>query len=430
MVNPQERRSLIDLAGPLIPLESLDLGASIASAASCAVAPGASTPRISSQEDVQDDHPSSQKEAADSDLQVLERAFGTNALVGLKNDVLTRHCIMSGNIPLELSAAAEGEVLESDGSAGAVCGGGTKLLALAFAAEQTAREFLKSDPALSTTLVTRLNQILIVWLQPSNQLPPTTRLEVAHIISNGIVPVYSGSILKACSIFQAGKPVQVDLGKLVFPHGLADFFEEGLRREQFGPPLVPNGTGGETVNAAYWADLISKATNVRFSVSREVFVQNNKNEPERVFAKSELYSLVVAVLRQRQASAQIPAKEFRPGRIKAIVEEIRMSCVLNEPTEDEAFLQFVQTSLERRDGVALVKAEAARACREFFKSAGFGRFAKMAENKLRHKLSSLIDNELGIGESHDDGRVFYNLTLRSAGQRPETPSNGPGAANA
>jgi len=83
-----------------------------------------------------------------------------------------------------------------------------------------AREFLKNNPLLSGTLVTRLEKTVIVWLKPLNDLPPDGIAEDVKILSSGVVPVYAGASLVECSVWQPGRPLEVDLDTLVLTGGL------------------------------------------------------------------------------------------------------------------------------------------------------------------------------------------------------------------
>ena len=68
--------------------------------------------------------------------------------------------------------------------------------------------------------------------------------------------------------------------------------------------------------------------------------------------------------------------------------------------------------MERRAGAILAKNDVAIACRNFFKRHGLTPYSDIAENKLRHALQQVIATHFGIGESHDQGRVFRGLVLR------------------
>src|SRR6266403_2277916 len=358
--------------------------------------------------------PSSTQSAPSATMPSLQDAFGPDVLVPLREGVLSHASVMFGVLPLNNTFQAE------DGEAsrvyGVVCGGKPGLLALAFGSEETAGVFLRNNQVLGGTLATRLQQTVIIWLRPQNQLPPSVEVNNVRIISEGIVPVYEDEGAGVCSVFQNGKPLCLDLGTLSFPEGLRQFFVGWVVQEQFGPPLLQLSRRRKVLNEAYWAAGISKLTGLQYETTEEVFrVRDPKTQKDVILGAAAVFTLVARLLKE----GGVPPGEFRRARIEAVVETVKVLCAVSTPTFAEEIMKFVHTRLEVLPAAALNKNLAATACRKFLQD----RF-KVSENKLRHAMSQAIQKHFGIGESHDQGRVFYGLALPSAGVGT-VPSPGP-----
>jgi hypothetical protein len=342
-------------------------------------------------------------------LQELDSAFGIGALVPLKKDLFGRGELVFGSLPLSHHLVAEARVLTPSSPAGVFCGGGTKAVAFAFAWEEMAREFLKTNPILSGTLVTRLQTMVFVWLRPLDGSPPNAKTQDVQIISEGVVPVYAGESLLDCSVLQPGRPLEVDLDTLVVTGSLQELLADWSVRRQFGPPMVRVSARRMKLNEFYWAIRISKATGIEFNLGTGTFVARDPQTQAEQGLESSIVSKTIAAVLQH---TEVPAYERKPLRIKAILDAMKLLCVRSGITASEAYLKFVESCLERRVGALLAKKDAATACRKFFKANGLRPYSEMAENKLRHALQQVILKHFGIGESHDRGRVFRGLALR------------------
>jgi hypothetical protein len=273
-----------------------------------------------------------------------------------------------------------------------------------------AREFLKNNPVLSCTLATRLQTIAIVWLRPLNDSPPNAKTHDVQIVSEGVVPVHAGESLVDCSVWQPGRPLEVDLDTLVVTGSLQEWLADWTVRRQFGPPLERGSGRRKKLNEIYWAIRISKATGIEFDLGTGTFVARDPQTQTDQLLESSIVCKTIAALLQ---TAGVPAYERKPIRIKAVLDAMKMLCVRSSVTESEAYLRFVESGLERRAGALLAKQDVAIACRKFFQAQGLKPYSEMAENKLRHALQQVIVKHFGIGESHDHGRVFRGLALRS-----------------
>ena len=341
-------------------------------------------------------------------LQYLDTAFGVTALVPLKEDLLLGGEVDFGSLPLSHDFVAQHQIVTQSDPAGVVCGGATKFMALAFASQEMAREFLKDNPVLSGTLATRLEKAVIVWLKPLNDLPPDGIAEDVKIVTSGVVPVYAGASLMECSVWQPGRPLEVDLDTLVITGSLKGLFAEWSLRQQFGPPMVQVGQRNK-LNEIYWAMHISKATGIKFDLATGAFVARDPQSQSEQGVESALVSQTIAAVLQQSG---VPAKERTPLRIRAVIDAMKLLCVRSRVTESAAYLKFVESCVERRAGAILAKNDVAIACRNFFKRHGLRPYSDIAENKLRHALQQVIAKHFGIGESHDRGRAFRGLVLR------------------
>ncbi len=280
-------------------------------------------------------------------LQYLDRAFGGMALVPLKKDVLCGGQIVFGSLPLSHKLVAENQILTQSSPAGVVCGGVTKFLAFAFVSEEMAKEFLKNNPALSGTLVTRLQKTAIVWLKPLNDLPPDGNAEDVKIVSSGVLPVYAGASHMECLVLQRGRPLEVDLATLVLTGSLQELFADWFLRREFGPPLVRGSARRNKLNAVYWAIYISKATGLEFDLTSGAFVARDpQSQAEQVLESALVSKTIAAVLQQ----SGVPAYEIKPIRIRAILDSMKMLCARSRLTESETYLKFLETCVELRAG--------------------------------------------------------------------------------
>jgi len=204
-------------------------------------------------------------------LNEVRSAFAPENLTPLKTDIVTRGSLMEGTLPFDRNLVAGQQALDESIAAAVVCGDGNRLLAVAFASEQTGREFLTRNPALSAALLTRINTTLVVWLKPQ-ALPPNTKMDGVTMISEGVVPVYVPTDWPTrCSIETLGRPVEVELETLNFGGQLQDAITAWCVSEQLGTGVVRVGRRRE-LNPAYWAVLISKRTGLHYDSELEVFL--------------------------------------------------------------------------------------------------------------------------------------------------------------
>src|SRR6266851_7015392 len=169
-----------------------------------------------------------------------------------------------------------------------------------------------------------------------------------------------------CSVWQSGRPLEVDLDTLVITGSLRELFAEWSLRQQFGPPMVQVGQRNK-LNEIYWAMHISKATGIKFDLATGAFVARDPQSQSEQGVESALVSQTIAAVLQQSG---VPAKERTPLRIRAV-------------TESAAYLKFVESCVERRAGTILAKNDVAIACRNFFKRHGLRPYSDIAENKLR-----------------------------------------------
>jgi hypothetical protein len=229
-------------------------------------------------------------------LQYLDSAFEVTALVALKEVVLLGGEVDFGSLPLSPNFVAKHQSVTQSDPAGVVCGGATKFLALAFVSEEMAREFLKNNSVLSGTLVTRLERTVVVWLKPLNDLPPDGNAEDVKIVSSGVVPVYAGASLMECSVWQSGRPLEVDLDTLVITGSLRELFAEWSLRRQFGPPMIRVGQRNK-LNEIYWAMHISKVTGIEFDLATGAFVARDpQTQAEQGLESALVFQTIAAVL--------------------------------------------------------------------------------------------------------------------------------------
>ncbi|MGH7973796.1 MAG: hypothetical protein ACREIC_34195, partial [Limisphaerales bacterium] len=97
-------------------------------------------------------------------------------------------------------------------------------------------------------------------------------------------------------------------------------------------PLLVASSGRKTLNEAYWAGLVSQSMGLRFDPSRDVFIQDSKDQQEMVVEQASLYRVIEAVLRERQSSGGIPAEELRAERIESVLESMKILCAIGQPT--------------------------------------------------------------------------------------------------
>ena len=298
-------------------------------------------------------------------LQYLDHAFETTALVPLKKDLFCGSEIVFSSLPLGHNWIAEGGLLTPSSPAGVLCGGATKWLALLFASEEMARALLKNNPVLSGTLATRLQTIAIVWLRPLNDLLPNAKTHDVQIVSEGVVPVYARQSLMDCSVWQPGRPLEVDLDTLVVTGSLHELLSDWTVRRQFGPPLERGSGRRKELNETYYAIRISNATGIEFDLGTGTFVARDpQTQADQLLESSIVCKTIAAVLQ----TAGVPAYERKPIRIKAVLDAMKMFCVRSSVTESEAYLRFVESGLERRAGALLAKQDVAIACRKFFQA--------------------------------------------------------------
>ena len=325
-------------------------------------------------------------------LEALQAAFGSNVQILPLQD---------GPDGLQL---ADGLTLAQAQYAAVACGPSTGLLALMFGIEAEGRQFLSSNAILADTLVTRFNHWLVVWLRPTNRSLPNVTLGNTNIVWGTLAPVFAQPGSEAtCSIVQAGHPLQLPLQQLRFTGRLERLFADVFLREQFGLPILKVGRR-QQLNPVYFAARFSKLMGLRYHKTKEAFLMRDlATGADVLLAADKLPRLIVAMLQDvNQSGLAIPASEFAPKRVLAIVEALKTYFVVSTSSNSEMLDEFLQLGIEQRAGASLTVNELATAFQGYRKSLGL---PPCSDNLLRRDLKRRIAERFGVRESHDIPRV-------------------------
>ena len=321
---------------------------------------------------------------------------------------------------------AEGLALTQAKYAAVACGPSTGLLAVMFGVEAEGRQFLSRNPMLAATLVTQFNGWLIVWLRPTNRSLPNLTVESTGIVWGALAPVFAqpGSAA-TCSILQAGHPLQLPLQQLRFTGRLERLFADVFLREQFGLPILKVGRR-QQLNPVYFAARFSKLMGLRYHKTKEAFLMRDlATGADVLLAADKLPRLIVAMLQDvNQSGLAIPASEFAPKRVMAIVAALRTFFVVSNSSYAEVLDEFLQLGIEQRAGASLTVNELATAFQGYRKSLGL---PPCSDNLLRRDLKRRIAERFGVRESHDIPRVGMGgqRGFRGLGARRLEPSSPP-----
>ena len=137
-----------------------------------------------------------------------------------------------------------------------------------------------------------------------------------------------------CSVWQSGRPLEVDLDTLVITGSLRELFAEWSLRRQFGPPMVRVGQRNK-LNEIYWAMHISKATGIEFDLTTGAFVARDPQSQAEQGLESALVSQTIAAVLHRSG---VPANERTPLRIREVIDAMKLLCVRSSRARKESKL--------------------------------------------------------------------------------------------
>ena len=335
-----------------------------------------------------------------NDLPLLISAFGLEA------ELVPYHSKPPGSITARVQSDQADSVVPEGSALGVECGPQTGLLVLVFGSEEAGKRFLSTNPDLSQALVIRIQERLAIWLKPENRLPPhSLQIEDTFVITESVFPVFTTPQAPfQCLVYQSGRPIRVDLGRLTFEGRLREMICGWLIQQRHGVPITTDKRNRRRVNVAYWAAFIKEVLDIRFHLTRGVFLGPVPGRQERIVLEREkVFELISSALEQAHRTfGELPAGELAVCRIQQIVRRMQVIGAITDPSAEEIASQFVRTKLRPTPGTTMSANEAAVELHEFLASRGLPPWSKrIAHRELKRAIGQL----LGVRQSGDVKRA-------------------------
>lgn len=240
---------------------------------------------------------------------------------------------------------------QADWVFGVTCGPaqGSTTCAAVFTRRGQVEQFLRSNQFLRDTLITHWRGAGAVWLRTNGRVLPSFAVDGVHWCSGGeIVPVGCPRSAADAFVSQVGEIKLVEIENLAWTDQQQPAVQQLIIEMESGPPIRTGVRGRRHLNPAFWARFYAEAMQISYDPDRNLFAWAAPVEGDRIWRNEDDSIRLIAELLQtaaRSFGATFPVGEIRMGRVRQILDRIRLLKTESRPSDDEVLAAFLTAHL-------------------------------------------------------------------------------------